>query len=94
MAALLELFVLVILSGNIRPRSDRESGNVVHPFENNADDGESGNVSQPDSNGAENGLEGGTSFKSLIRKIDQCAFWVFNFAFIIFNCGYWTKYLA
>ena len=94
MAALLELFVLVILSGRIRPHDYRGSENIVHPFENDVDDSESGNAVQQNNNSAENALKGGKSLTSLISKIDKWAFWIFNFAFIIFNCGYWTKCLA
>ena len=94
MAALVELFVLVIISGRIRSNNDRASENVVRPFENSSDDRESGNVGELEDSVGENGIEGGASFKSLINKIDKWAFWIFNFAFIIFNCGYWMKCLA
>ena len=78
MAALLELFVLVILSGRARPQHDGESGNAVEPYNDSV----------------ENGLEEGNALKSIISASDKWAFWLFNFAFIIFNCGYWMICLA
>ena len=92
MAALLELFVLVILSGRIRPHADIDAENIVRPFD--TADGKSRSNVQPVNNNTGNGLIGGTSMKYSIRKIDKWAFWVFNFAFIIFNFAYWTKCLA
>ena len=94
MAALVELFVLVIISGRIRPHNDRTPENVVHPFENSSDESNSTNAGQLEESVGENGIERGASFKSRINKIDKRAFWIFNFAFIIFNCGYWTKCLV
>ena len=94
MAALVELFVLVIISGRIKSNNDRASENVVRPFENSSDDRESGNVGELEDSVGENGIEGGASFKSLINKIDKWAFWIFNFVFIVFNFGYWTKCLT
>ena len=78
MAALIELFVLVILSGNLRSHDDTGSANVVRPDENN------------DRKCQKEGI----TLTSLISRIDKWAFWVFNIGFVLFNCGYWMKCLT